>query len=158
DAQLDTTSDAEDLGLAVRVVHEGAWGFASGVDRTPEAAAALAEQAVATARVSQMLSDRPVVFADEPTYADATWVSSYDVNPFDVPEAERIGRLVELSERLLGADGVDHVAAHLMQVQENKYYADLAGTTTLQQRVRVQAQFTAVNVDRGAGTFSSMRT
>ncbi|MDQ2749283.1 MAG: TldD/PmbA family protein [Actinomycetota bacterium] len=158
DAHLDSSTDTEDVGLAVRVVHDGAWGFASGIARTAEAAARLAEQAVATAKVSRVLSSEPVVLAPEPVYADVTWVSSYDVNPFDVPEAERTDRLTELSERLLSADGVDHVDARFLQVLENKFYADSAGTTTTQQRVRVNPEFTAVNVDRGAGAFSSMRT
>jgi TldD protein len=158
DAHLDSTSDGEDVGLAVRVVHDGTWGFASGIARTADAAAALAEQAVATARVSRVLSTEPVELAPEQVYDDASWVSSYDINPFDVPEAERVARLTELSERLLAADGVDHVDAALMQVLENKFYADSAGTTTTQQRVRIEPEFTAVNVDRGAGAFSSMRT
>jgi TldD protein len=158
DAQLDSSSDTEDIGLAVRVVHNGAWGFASGIARTTAAAAALADQAVATARISRVLSSDPVVLATEPVYHDATWISAYDVNPFEVPEVDRIGRLTELSERLLAADGVDHVDAAIMQVLENKFYADTAGTTTTQQRVRIHPAFTAVNVDRGAGAFSSMRT
>jgi TldD protein len=158
DGQLDSSTDTEDVGLAVRVVHDGAWGFASGIARTADAAARLAEQAVATARISRVLSSEPVVLAPEPTYPGATWVSAYDVNPFDVPEAERSGRLSELSERLLSADGVDHVDARYLQVLENKFYADSAGTMTTQQRVRVHPEFTAVNVDRGAGAFSSMRT
>src|SRR5204862_7905669 len=66
DGQLDTSADSEDLGIAVRVVHDGAWGFASGVDRTPEAAATLAEQAIAPARVIRVLSSDPVLLADEP--------------------------------------------------------------------------------------------
>jgi TldD protein len=45
-----------------------------------------------------------------------------------------------------------------MQVQENKYYADTAGTVTTQQRVRVHPEFTAVQVDLADGGFSSMRT
>jgi TldD protein len=45
-----------------------------------------------------------------------------------------------------------------MFVLENKFYADTAGTTTTQQRVRVHPEFTALNVDRGAGAFHSMRT
>ncbi len=158
DGRLDSSTDSEDVGLCVRVVHDGAWGFASGITRSADAAARLAEQAVATARLSRVLSSDPVVLAPEPVYADVTWVSSYGVNPFDVPESERIGRLRELSERLMAADGVDHVDAHLMQVIENKYYADTAGTSATQQRVRVHPAFTAVNVDRAAGAFSSMRT
>src|SRR6266536_4758053 len=158
DAKLDSSTDAEDFGLAVRVVHDGAWGFASDIARTADAAKKLAEQAVATAKVSRVLSDDPVTLAPEPVYADATWVSSYEIDPFDVSEAERIARLADLSERLLSADGVDHVDAMLMQVLENKFYADTAGTSTTQQRVRVHPQFTAVHVDRGAGKFYSMRT
>jgi TldD protein len=158
DGQLDTSADTEDLGIAVRVVHDGAWGFASGVDRTPEAAATLSEQAIAAARVSRVLSSDPIVLADEPVYAGASWISAYDVDPFDVAEDERIGRLAGLSDRLLSANGVDHVDAHLTHVRENKFYADTAGTSTMQQRVRLQAQFTAVHVDQAAGTFFSMRT
>ena len=66
DAQLDSASDSEDIGLAVRVVHNGAWGFAAGIDRTPDGAARLAEQAVATAKLSKVLSREPVVLAPEP--------------------------------------------------------------------------------------------
>ncbi len=158
DAALESATDDEDLGVAVRVVHDGAWGFASGVERTPEAAVELAEQAVATARLSRQLSDDPVELAPEPVHADVEWVSAYDVDPFDVPREERIGRLAELSERLMAADGVDHVSTALMHVRENTFYADTAGTTTTQQRVRIHPEFTAVTVDRGAGAFSSMRT
>jgi TldD protein len=158
DGRLESSSDGEDVGLAVRVVHDGTWGFASGIARTAEAAAALAEQAVATARVSRVLSTDPVRLAPEQVYADVNWISAYDVNPFDVPEAERVARLAELAERLLAADGVDHVDASFTQVLENKFYADTAGTMTTQQRVRVNPEFTAVNVDRAAGAFASMRT
>ena len=158
DGRLESSNDSEDIGLAVRVVHDGAWGFASGIVRTADAAAQLAEQAVATAVVSRVLSSEPVVLAPEPVYADALWVSAYDINPFDVAETERIGRLTELSERLMAADGVDHVDASLMQVIENKFYADAYGTMTTQQRVRIHPAFTAVNVDRASGHFSSMRT
>jgi TldD protein len=158
DGALDSSSDGEDVGLAVRVIHDGTWGFASGITRTPEAAAALAEQAIATARVSRVLSSEPVVLAPEQIYSDVSWVSSYEINPFDVPVAERAARIGELSERLLAADGVDHVDASLMQVIENKFYADTAGTMTTQQRVRIHPEFTAVSVDRGAGAFYSMRT
>ncbi len=158
DARLDSSSDTEDVGLAVRVVHDGAWGFASGIVRTATAAAQLAEQAVATAKISRVLSARAVELAPEPVYADAVWVSSYQQNPFDIADSDRVGRLAELSERLLAADGVDHVDATLDQVIENKFYADSAGTVTTQQRVRIAPELTAVHVDRAAGAFFSMRT
>jgi TldD protein len=158
DGRLDSSSDSEDLGLAVRVVHDGAWGFASGIERTAQGAARLAEQAVATAKLSRVLIKEPVELAPEPVHANATWISSYEINPFDVAEADRIALLTEFSEQLMSADGVDHVDASLLQVLENKFYADTAGTSTTQQRVRIHPHFTAVQVDLAHGGFSSMRT
>jgi TldD protein len=157
DARLESAGEREELGLAVRVVHDGAWGFASGVERSAEAAARLAERAVAMARASRALSAVPVELAPEPVHADAVWISSYAVDPFTVPVAERAGRLGELSRRLL-ADGVDHVDATLVQALENTYYADTAGTTTTQQRVRIWPELTAIDVDRRTGAFASLRT
>src|SRR6185312_13837772 len=93
--------------------------------------------------------------APEPTY-DGEWVSDYDLDPFEVPDADKTGLLTELSEQLMAADGVEHVQSGCMHVKEQKYYADTAGTRTRQQRVRIHPEFTALTVDRGTGAFESM--
>ncbi|GAB3713407.1 TldD/PmbA family protein [Mariniluteicoccus flavus] len=155
DGRLESANDGVVLGLAVRVVHQGAWGFASGITLTSGAAATIAEQSVATARVAASLGGASVELAPEPVHR-GEWVSAYAVNPFSVSESDRVGRLVELSRALLDADGVDHVDASVLFQQENKFYADLAGTSTLQQRVRIHPEFTAVSI--GDHGFASMRT
>ncbi len=157
------SSDTTDLGYAVRVVHGGAWGFASGVDLSMDAAAKVASQAVAMAKLSAQViaaagSGERVELADEPVHGERTWVSSYGVDPFTVPDAEKTGLLADWSARLLRAGGVAHVDATLTAVHENKFYADTAGTVTTQQRVRIQPQLTAVAVDAAGGGFESMRT
>ncbi len=165
DARLSGSSDTTDTGYAVRVVHGGAWGFASGVELTMDAAARVAGQAVAMAKLSAKVTaaagggshDR-VELAAEPVHADRTWVSSYEVNPFDVADREKVELLAEWSGRLLAAEGVAHADASLLAVQENKFYADTAGTSTTQQRVRVHPELTAVAVDPRSGEFDSMRT
>lgn len=154
DGVLQGAADAEDLGFAVRVIHGGAWGFASGVVLTDEEAARVAESAVAVARVAAAMTTTPVEIAPEPTYDDVTWVSSYVVNPLDVPVAEKAALLIDWTNRLRTGAAVDHASASLQQVQENKYYADLSGTRTTQQRVRLQPGFEAMGA--GADTFDSM--
>ncbi|OIJ87240.1 TldD/PmbA family protein [Streptomyces colonosanans] len=163
DGKPSGSSDTTDLGYAVRVVHGGTWGFASGVDLTQDAAAKVASQAVAMARLSAQVikaagSDERVALAGEPVHAEKTWVSSYDIDPFTVPDEEKTGLLADWSARLLTADGVSHVDASLLTVHENKFYADTAGTVTTQQRVRLHPQLTAVSVDGSTGEFDSMRT
>ncbi|MFC7619161.1 TldD/PmbA family protein [Microlunatus sp. GCM10028923] len=156
DSKIETAVDDETLGVAVRVVHQGTWGFAAGIVLGTDAAAGLAEQAVRTAQVSRPLTTERVELAPEPVYADATWISAYQLDPFQVDDAEKDGRMIELSDRLLAADGVNHAEAQLWYVLENKFYADLAGTTTTQQRVRLQPELNAISV--GDHGFASMRT
>ena len=157
DGRLENLGDDVTVGMAVRVVHDGTWGFASGPDVTVEEAVRLARQAVEVARTSRPLNAEPVELADEPVHADATWVSAYDIDPFAVDPAEKVELLAGWSRRLLAADEVDHVDASVQQVLENKFYADTAGTTTTQQRVRLQPLVTATRVDPGGG-FETMRT
>ena len=156
DRSLESSADSVVLGLSVRVVHEGVWGFASDLGLSVGTAVRLVDRAVATARVSRPLTPDRVELADEPVHADATWVSAYDLDPMTVDEAERQGRMLELSEVLLRAPGVTHSSATLHWVHENKFFANLAGTTTTQQRVRISPQLTAVSV--GEHGFATMRT
>jgi TldD protein len=99
-----------------------------------------------------------VELATEPVYPNRTWVSAYEIDPFEVAVPDRIALLEDWSARVLAHDAVSHTDAWLRQVKENKYYADSAGTSTLQQRVRLQAQLTGVWVDETSGRFESMRT
>ncbi len=137
----------------------GTWGFASGVDLTAEAAVRVAEQAVDVARVSAAVNSEPVELADEPVYDDVSWVSAYDVDPFAVPDAEKIGRARRLVRAAAGRRRRSTTSTRgSSQVLENKFYADLAGTVTTQQRIRLHPALTAVAVDAAHGTFETMRT
>ncbi|WP_129668206.1 TldD/PmbA family protein [Phytoactinopolyspora endophytica] len=158
DGKLQGSSDGEDVGFSVRVLHDGTWGFAAAVDLTPEHAVRVAEQAVELAKVARNLSRARVEIAHEPVYADVAWVSDYEIDPFGVPDTEKIELLAARSLRALDQPAVDHVTARLDQVLENKFYADTAGTVTTQQRVRVQPVFEALAVDADSGRFETMET
>ncbi|MCK9895131.1 TldD/PmbA family protein [Frankia sp. AgB32] len=157
DASLESRHEGATVGLAVRVVHGGAWGFAAGVDLTTDEAVRLAREAVEMARVAAPLNSEPVELAPEPAHGDVVWVSAYAADPFDVDARDRIERVGGLCRTLFAAPEVDHVEGRFDAVRENKYYADLTGTTTTQQRVRVLCQIEATRVDPGGG-FESMRT
>jgi TldD protein len=156
DGNLETEFDSDDLGLAVRVVVDGTWGFASAVDLTPEAAATAAAEAVDVAKVAAAINTERIELADEPGHGEVTWISAYEVDPFSVSVGDKIALLTGWSRQLLDADGVSHVDASLYQVKECKFYSDGA-TTALQQRVRVHPSLTAVAV-AADGRFETMRT
>jgi TldD protein len=156
DGGLETQFDSDDLGLAVRVVVDGTWGFASAVDLTAAAAARAAAEAVDVAKVAAVINTERIELADEPAHGEVTWLSAYQVDPFSVGVADKIALLSGWSRQLLDADGVDHVDASLYQVKECKFYSD-GSTTALQQRVRVHPSVTAVAV-AADGRFETMRT
>jgi TldD protein len=158
DARLEGSRDGEDVGFSVRVLHHGTWGFASGVDLTPDDAVKVAEQAVDLAKTASPLSPTRVELADEPVYPDVTWLSAYDVNPFDVADTDKVALMADYSKRVLDLKVVDHVTATLQQVLECKFYANTAGTVTTQQRVRLHPVFEALAIDAEGGRFETMRT
>jgi len=158
DGTVATARDATIVGLAVRVIVEGTWGFASHLELTPQSAVATAQRAVEVARTLRPLNAERVELAAEPVHAGAVWVGDHETDPFTVPLQDKVALLSEWSRRLLAADGVEHTEVHLWAAKETKFYADSAGTSTTQQRVRIHPAATAVAVDRAAGSFDSMRT
>ncbi|WP_396923582.1 PmbA/TldA family metallopeptidase, partial [Mycolicibacterium sp.] len=158
DGELETSVVNREIGLAVRVIVDGTWGFASNAELAPGVAAETARRAVQVATTLAPLNAERIELAPEPVYADATWVSAYDIDPFSVPAADKIGVLDEYSGRLLAADGVDHVSAGVHAVKEQTFYADTFGSSITQQRVRVLPTLEAVAVDSAAGSFETMRT
>jgi TldD protein len=156
DGKLVTLFDGDDLGLAVRVVLDGTWGFASAVDLTQAAALRAAEEAVEVARVAAAINTERIELADEPAYGDVSWVSAYRVDPLQVSVADKVALLAGWSSSLLAHDRIDHADTSLHQVRECKFYADGA-TTALQQRVRLHPVVTAIAVEPG-GRFETMRT
>jgi TldD protein len=158
DGRVEAIGNSVDLGLAVRVIVDGTWGFASHADLSPATAAQVARTAVTVATTLRALNRERVELAAEPVYSGVEWVSAYDIDPFTVPTPDKVAVLQDYSERLAAADGVDHVTATVLQVKEQTYYADTAGSAILQQRVRLDPDLEAITVDAAAGVFETMRT
>jgi len=157
DAVLETTADDHEVGVGLRVVHQGAIGFAATVELVPEAVRDLARRAVESARVTAAALNRPVELAPEPSYGEVSWQGELGRDPTAVPLAERVEKLAAWSSALLAAEGVDHVQASLHAVSEEKHYAGSNGTVTHQRRVRVQPVVEAIAVEDDGG-FETMRT
>jgi TldD protein len=156
DGTLETLDDTEALGLAVRVVVDGTWGFAATVDLTADAAARAAAEAVEVARVSAAISSERIELAGEPAHGEVSWVSAYQVDPFTASLTDKVELLTEWSAALLAHERIAHVDASLLQVRECKFYSDGA-TTALQQRVRLLPELNCVAVEPD-GRFDSMRS
>jgi TldD protein len=157
DGRLESASDDVELGVGLRVVSDGAFGFAATVSTDPADAAALAERAVGAARAAAIASAGPVELADEPSLGTIDWSSPFTIDPVDVALADKVARLEEMAARL-SVDGIDHVTAAVLAVSEDKHYADLAGTRALQRRVRLHPALEATALQSDGSGFETMRT
>lgn len=157
DGSLESIGNTESIGYAVRLVHKGAWGFASATGLGPDEAVACTDEAIKVAETLAVLNSEPVELADEPAYQDE-FVSPFEVNPFSVPDTTKIEFVMGINDKLLKSKKIDHVDFTLNQVLENKHFASLAGTVVTQQRVRVQGGFVAVRIDKATGEFDTMKS
>ena len=92
DGELETAVVNREIGLAVRVIVDGTWGFASHAELIPDVAAETARRAVQVATTLAPLNAERIELAAEPVYSDVSWVSDYRVDPFAVGVADKIAR------------------------------------------------------------------
>lgn len=152
--QVQTVSRSTSYGLGLRVLVNGAWGFAATNRVEPGAARTAAEQAVAIARANAVLVSRKVVLANADR-VEATWTSAFERDPFEVPLDTKIGFLMKLNETALAVSGVTFVSSQLLFVDEQKYFASSEGSRITQRLVRTYPQFTTTAADRASGDFQT---
>lgn len=152
--QVQNVSRSASYGLGVRVLVNGAWGFAATNQVEPTAARAAAEQAVAIARANAILATRKVVLADAETAVD-TWTSAFKRDPFEVPLDAKISFLMKLNETALAVPGVSFVNSQILFVDEQKYFASSEGSRVSQRLVRTYPQFSTTAADKSTGDFQT---
>ena len=77
------------LGVGIRVISSGCWGFAATDDLTPEGLQSAARLAVDIARSGVLAKKRDVVLAPEDAHR-AVWVSPCGIDPFGIPVDENL--------------------------------------------------------------------
>src|SRR6478752_8459452 len=82
--RVGTLAQSESIGIGIRVLANGAWGFASTDRMTRDGVAACAAQAVSIAKASALAKREDVVMAPEDAYVDS-WQSPFRKDPFEMP-------------------------------------------------------------------------
>ncbi|MFG3701884.1 TldD/PmbA family protein [Micromonospora sp. NPDC047620] len=157
DAQPEGTQESVETGAGVRVLVDGTWGFASGVDLSPPGVAELAARACELARMLRPLRGAPPRLAPEPVHGPAVWESPCEVDPFAVPAAERTALLARWCA-ILRDGGADLAEAYLQVFRESTVYHDSEGRRIRQRRTWLHPMVVGFRIDADNGTFETMRT
>lgn len=156
DTHLENLITNDSIGIAVRVIANGAWGFAATDELTPAACAKVASLAVTQAKLLAKYQSEPVQLAPEPAWRDE-YISDYTTNPFDVRDQDKTEWFKTINEAVLKTKQVEHVTFHAQMVQENKFFASSEGSRLTSQRIRSEGNFEALKIDP-SGQFETMRS
>ena len=147
--QILNVVDTDSIGIGVRALVEGTWGFAASRDLSRDGVAAAAHEAVAIAKANRVARDVAVQLAPAPSHPDATWTSAYTVDPFTVPVEEKADLLIRANTEGLKAPNVKFVFSGMFFRRMERNYANTDGSVIAQTVVQsaLQQQFTAVSPD-----------
>ena len=147
--QIVQTADVDNVGAGVRALVDGTWGFGASKTLTKDGVAAAAREAVAIAKANRIARDQPVQLSPVQSYPNATWKSSFKIDPFTIPIEQRADLLMKANAEALKVKGVRFVNSGLLFVKEDRNFASTEGSVISQTIVRVAVPFaiTAVAPD-----------
>ena len=126
DGHVSSISLYESAGVGIRVLLDGSWGFAATPDLTRKGLARTATLALESAKASAVLNRSPRLLAPiEPVKARHT--SRYDIDPFEVPLAQKVDYLLWANTTLLGPDAVQRATTHMDFYKRRKLFCSTEG-------------------------------
>src|SRR2546427_2567532 len=146
--EVGTLAENESIGIGIRVIASGAWGFASTDRLTREGVQACATQAVAIAKASALAKRHNVVMAPEQAHVD-TWQSPFIKDPFQIPLERQLDLLLAADQEMRRVAGVT-LAETSMQFRRIEYwFASSIGSRVHQVKAQAGGGLPATNCQRG---------
>ena len=142
---LAAASSERSAGFGVRVLVDGAWGFAASQDVELAEADRVARLAVAIAQASRLAGGDPVVLDDTPP-SHGQWKTPYVEDPFRVSLEEKLRILFEADAAMARATGVTLREGTLEATRERKLFGSSDGSQTEQEFVSCGAGINATAV------------
>jgi TldD protein len=132
--EVGTVAQSESIGIGVRVLTSGAWGFASTDQLTKEGVAACAARAVKIAKASAMAKRSDVIMAPEDVYVDS-WQSPFRKDPFEIPLETQLELLLKADAEMRRVKGVTLTETDLQFRKTDSWFASSIGSRIHQRKI-----------------------
>ena len=140
--------ESQSLGIGVRVIAEGAWGFSATDDLTRAGVDRVAAQAVEIAHASATAKKHDVRLAKEPKIMD-NWEATCRVDPFSIPVSTCLELLLEVNRELRRVKGVTLAEASMDFRRIEQLFLSTAGSEITQKKTQTGAGFVATSFADG---------
>jgi TldD protein len=132
--QVGTLAQSESIGMGVRVLANGAWGFASSDRLTREGVSACAAQAVSIAKASALAKRGEVMMVDEDAYVDS-WQSPFRKDPFEIPLENQLSLLLAADAEMRRIKGITLTETGMQFRKIDSWFASSIGSRIHQRKL-----------------------
>jgi TldD protein len=140
--QVGNLSESQSLGLGIRALAGGSWGFAATDRLTREGISACAAEAVSIARASALAKLHDVSMVPEQAYVD-TWQNPFVKDPFRVPMEKQLDLLLAADAEMRKVKGVTLAETSMAFRRIDQLFASTIGSRIHQTRVQSGAGIVA---------------
>ncbi len=139
---------SDDVGVGVRVIVDGSWGFASTFELGEASLAAVAKQAARIARASARVKVADVRQAPETAWRDR-WQTPYQIDPFAVPVFDKLELLFAVDKVLRERPEIAVAESAILSMRERTWFASSDGAFIDQEITRCGGGFEVTAVGNG---------
>ena len=134
--RITNMSDTETMGFGVRVLANGAWGFAASHDLSRNEVQRVARVAVAQARANRRAMQRPITLAPVDAVPDGHWAADARIDPFTIPIEDKAALLLRANAEAQKVNGARFVNSNMFFLKDQRTFASTDGSFIVQQIVR----------------------
>ena len=135
----------ESIGFGIRVIVDGAWGFASSSTLSKESIETTTKKAVEIGKASAMVIRKKVKLAREPVYTDK-WTTPYLIDPFKVPVKDKLELLYAADEIMRKDKRIKVATGNMDFLREHQWFANTDGSFIEQVLLRSGAGISATAI------------
>ena len=145
---VESLERSESTGYGVRVLVDGAWGYASSSVVAEGDVSRIATLAVDVARASATARNKPIELVPEPAHR-ATWSTPIEKDPFDVPLEDKVSLLTSASEAMEKVKGVRVGRGTMDLLRQRSWFVSSEGSDIEQTVFHTGAGIEATSVSDG---------
>ena len=143
---VESLSKNEDQGFGIRVIVDGAWGFASSSILTEAEMKRVANRAIEIAKASATTKKEDAVLTETKPYVDE-YATHYSIDPFAVPLDKKIELLLDSTEILLKSKKIKVAEGNMIFSNTRKIFASTEGAFIEQSLLHSGAGISATALD-----------
>ena len=148
DGQVGSINRGTSGGFGIRVIANGAWGFASSPKIDKAEIERVARLAVKVAKASALLKVRDLELAPVEKYVDK-YVTPHKKNPLEVSIEDKIALLLKTDEIMRKVKGVNITESQISSWVEDQLFASTVGSFIEQRIIQCGGQFSATAIKDG---------